>query len=124
MFNAKEQVTAWMAEQKQAHDQWPYSHPAQALTFSNSDQMIRAVTSSGSHYFTPETMRAFRCRVFELVSQRFLIVSDMGPDGRIYRVAYATQQPEPSSMISMERGPHLATLAQARAFARELIKAL
>jgi hypothetical protein len=83
--------------------------------------MVREVTRSGSHYFSRDTMKWFKCRLYELVSDRFLIVSDMSPDGRIYRVAYATQPPAPSSMISMERGPHLGSLDQARRFAKALV---
>lgn len=122
MFNANRAVWEWLKEQAKSHDDYPYSHPWQALRFDNSDHMVRSVDRSGSHYFSRDTMRVFKCRLYELVSGRFLIVSDMAPDGRIYRVAYATQPPEPSSMISMERSSHMATLDQARGFARELIR--
>lgn len=120
MFNAKRQVKEWLAGQTEAHERYPYSHPSQAVRFDSVDQMVQHTGRSGSYYFSRDTMRVFKCRLYELVSNRFLIVSDMHPDGRIYRVAYATL-PDPDAMISMERGPHLATLTQARAFARELV---
>lgn len=121
MFNAKAEVKAWLQAEADGHRLYPYSRPDQALRFTCSDEMIRRVTSSGSFYFARDTMQVWKTRVFELVSDRFLIVSDRGSDGRIYRVAYATQ-PTDSHMISMERSSHMASLLQARAFARELCR--
>ena len=118
-FNPRREVLDWLASQADSHRLYPYTHPSQALMFGCSDEMMRKVTASGSHYFTRDAMKVWGTRVYELTNRRFLLVSDKHHDGRTYRVAYATQPPS-NMRMGMERGPHLATLGQARAFAREL----
>lgn len=118
-FNARHEVLDWLYSEANSHSVYAYSAPTRALVFGCSDELMRKVTASGSHYFTRDTRKIWGTRVYELTDRRFLIVSDKHHDGRTYRVAYATQPPGDVRM-SIERGPRLATLSQARAFAREL----
>lgn len=126
MFKARAAVWEWLAAEAQGHVSYPYSHPHQALRFDSSDHMVREVNRSGSYYFSPDTMRAFKSRTHELISNRFLITSEKDSDHpRLYRVVYATQPTgKEAPRISMERSPFLATLSQARGFTRELCKVL
>lgn len=119
-WSARFEVWKWIRAEVKGHEEYPYSHPHQALTFGNSDELIRAVTSSGSHFFSPDTMRWFRCRVYELVNGKFLLLSNMSPEGRVYQVAYVTN-PREGTRLTVERSPYFRTMSRARAFARELV---
>lgn len=100
---------------------YPYSLPDRAIQFSNEDDLVRKVTSSGSFFFSRETMRAFGCKINELYGRRFLVMSDKHPDGRLYRVAYFYRHEE--SRLQAERlGWYMGTGALEKA--RKLAKLL
>lgn len=111
-------MAEWGISQATSWETYPYSPPWQALTFGCIDELRREVTASGSHYFSPDTMRYFKCRIDDtLYQQRFFIQSDLRPcDGgreRVYRVGWVVQHDE-GRRLSVERGPFLPSLADAR----------
>jgi hypothetical protein len=81
---------------------YPYSMPDKARVYGNSRELISDVSSSGSHFFCGDTMKAFGTKLYGLAGQRFLVMSDAAPSGRLYRVAYVYASPG-TERLSVER---------------------
>lgn len=99
-----------------------YSLPAAAMLFDNSDHLMRKVTSSGSTFFGRDTMRRFRSKINELVGGRFLVMSDLSPDGRVYHVLYVYEYQDAERLQCERLGWFMGSGALVKA--RKLAKAL
>jgi hypothetical protein len=114
---------------------YPYSMPVEALAWRDVEELKAAVTSSGSNFFRPDTMKFWRSRVASdltgvpgTLGGIFFITSETNYDhtGRVYSVRWTYRAPDDqTSMIQVSRFDwEGATLAQARAFAKRAAKAV
>lgn len=81
---------------------YPYSLPNMARVYGSSRELISDVSNSGSHFFCGAEMKAFGTKLYGMAGQRFLVMSDAAPSGRLYRVAYVYATPG-TERLSVER---------------------
>ena len=109
-----------------SREAYPESLPGEAHRYTCSDEMLREARQYG-HFFDESTMRAFKTKVYDLVDERFLVISDRNDwDGRFYRVCWIYQhKPSCDNASHIHKSVEVtetrfSSLAQARKFAREL----
>lgn len=109
---------------------YPESMPSEAHRYGCSDELIRDARRYG-HFFDESTMRTFKTKTYELVGERFLIISDKSDWApRDYRVVWITQDkstcnnPDHIRKSVNTTDTRFTTIAQARRFAREIAELL
>jgi hypothetical protein len=98
------------------------------MNFSGTDDMIRAVRASGTtHYFSPDTMRFFKCRVGATLYGRRVFVTSERPswdDARRYTVRVLCDNDGSYSVVTVGGFGAYATGAAAGNAARRVARAL
>lgn len=79
-------------EYERYRELYPESMPTEAHRYTSPDDFIRDAKRYG-HFFDERTMRSFNTKTYELIGERFLIMSDRMDSGtpRQYRVGYIYQ---------------------------------
>ena len=105
---------------------YPESLPTEAHHYGCSDELIRDARRYG-HFFDEPTMRTFKTKTYELINERFLIISDKSDWApREYRVAWIYQHKPTCDNVnhihkSVETtNTRFPSLAQARKFAHDM----
>lgn len=107
---------------------YPESMPMEAHRYGCSGEFIRDAQRFG-HFFDEATMRSFRTKTYELIGERFLIISDKSDWGpRQYRVAWVYQNKATcnnadhirKSVETTDLSKSFASLTQARKFAHNV----
>jgi len=106
-------------------EHYPYCLPTKALQFGCTDELMRAVTASGSQMFTDDSMKWWKTRVdTQLTAGRFLVTSDAAFGIRQCSVRWVYTSPDSKRLQMSSFDQKFASMAQARAFARKAAKAL
>jgi hypothetical protein len=109
-------------------EHYPYSLPTNALVFPTIGQLKRAVTDSGSHFFSPDAVRFWRSRVgATLYDGRFFITSESTNPrhtARAYRVRWVNHYSDATCLMVNEFKDRFATGAEAARFARQAVAVL
>jgi hypothetical protein len=105
---------------------WPESLPTEALHYGSPADFIREARYYG-HFFDESTMRTFKTRTYELINERFLVISDKSDWGpREYRVVWIYRHKptcDNANHIHKSVQPtetRFRSLAQARKFAHDI----
>lgn len=122
---AEQFMTTELESYERDLEHYAYSLPTQAVEFGCTDELMRAVTASGSQMFTPESMRWWKSRVDgQLTAGRFLVTSDSAFGLRQSSVRWVYTTPESRQLQMASFDQKFATPAKARAFARRAAAAL
>lgn len=107
---------------------YPESLPTEAHRYGCSDELIRDARRYG-HFFDEQTMRTFGTKTYDLVNERFLVISDKSEWApRDYRVVWIYQhKPNCNNDAHIHKSvetteTRFKSLAQARKFATELAR--
>jgi hypothetical protein len=105
-------------------EHYPYSLPHNAMQFSTVEELTRAVTGSGSHFFCADSMRWWKSKVYDdLPGGRFFLTSERGPDEtRVYSVRWVYDIDKSLQISRFDKW--FDTLKQARTFAAIAAKAV
>lgn len=105
---------------------YPESLPTEAHRYTCSEDFIRDARRYG-HFFDEGTMRSFKTKTYELINERFLLISDANDwDGRTYRVVWIYQhKPSCNNASHVHKSvetteTRFKSLVKARKFANEL----
>jgi hypothetical protein len=105
---------------------YPESMPTEAHRYGCSDELIRDARHHG-HFFDDSTMRSFKTKTYDLIGERFLVISDKSDwSARDYRVVWIYQHKptcDNAQHIHKSVQPtetRFASLAEARKFAFQL----
>jgi len=107
-------------------EHYPYSLPHNAMQFDTIDSLTRAVEVSGSNFFSAESMRWWKSKVYDdLADGRFFVTSERGPEGdRVYSVRWVYDYGDGKRLQIDRFDPFYETLTKARQFARIAAKAV
>ena len=102
---------------------YPYSLPQAAREFASVSSLTSAVSTSGSNFFSPETMKWWGSRVAgDLSGGRFFLTSEKGPEPgeRSYSVRWVYEYSDSTVLQVGRLDTFFGTLSAARKAARTL----
>lgn len=123
-------LNAHLYDYERSAQVYPDTMPSEAHRYGCPDELIRDARRYG-HFFDEQTMRTFKTKTYELVGERFLVISDKSDWApRDYRVVWITQdKPTCNNADHIHKSvqtteTRFTSLAQARRFAREVAELL